>query len=448
MSVAINGSRTLWFHENRLTDPIVLDPDEHIYYEGWTLMSVPYDLAGYPATAEDVIGDDEAPRDIDVGMGFWFGVAHADTNVIDVTGDVVSGDFSMPIEQEWNMLGYPFLEGSDIDDWLIPHEGTDYSMADAADSMYVVPIIHVAAPEFGNWGYWYHFGATDHIEPWYGFWFLALVEDLTLTIPEPGPVPPEIDEEEPAPVTWNDWTARVFATNEDLFASSLEFGVAPDAVDEYDIDRDWPEPLPMPEDAEQNLRAVFIRTNWLDVASEYTADIRAPFEPEQTKTWSFRVYGDGTITMTWPGVDVLLPDGYTAQFEDVFSCTTVDMLAVDEYTFELADAHSFNVHITATGSGAGERDPVALPLTPVTESVYPNPFNPAVTIAYSLPSVAHVTVTVYDVLGREVATLINARRSVGRHQTAWNAAGNPAGVYFIRMQAEGVTAMRKAVLLK
>lgn len=69
---------------------------------------------------------------------------------------------------------------------------------------------------------------------------------------------------------------------------------------------------------------------------------------------------------------------------------------------------------------------------------YPNPFNPTTTIRYELPVASDVKLEVFDVLGRKVATLVNARLSAGQYDVAFNASGLSSGVYFYRCQASGV----------
>ena len=100
--------------------------------------------------------------------------------------------------------------------------------------------------------------------------------------------------------------------------------------------------------------------------------------------------------------------------------------------------------------------------TPVTIEVsqnYPNPFNPSTTILYTLtPSLSQwervsegrvrVTLKVYDVLGREVATLVNEEKPAGRYQVTWDASNVASGVYSYRLTAGNLVATRKLLLLK
>ena len=79
---------------------------------------------------------------------------------------------------------------------------------------------------------------------------------------------------------------------------------------------------------------------------------------------------------------------------------------------------------------------------------YPNPFNPTTTINYQLPTNSFVMLRIYDVLGREVKTLVNERQTAGSHSVKFGATNLPSGVYFYRLSAGSYTSTKKALLLK
>ncbi|MGA9116793.1 MAG: T9SS type A sorting domain-containing protein [Bacteroidota bacterium] len=79
---------------------------------------------------------------------------------------------------------------------------------------------------------------------------------------------------------------------------------------------------------------------------------------------------------------------------------------------------------------------------------YPNPFNPATTITYTLPGDGHVTLTLHDVLGREVRTLLEEEQGAGTHTITLDGRGLATGLYFYRLQSGSFAAVRKMVLLK
>jgi len=79
---------------------------------------------------------------------------------------------------------------------------------------------------------------------------------------------------------------------------------------------------------------------------------------------------------------------------------------------------------------------------------YPNPFNPTTTIRYSIVKTAKVTLKVYDILGREVQTLVNKEQTPGYYSVTFNAANLASGVYFYRISTGAFTATKKLMLLK
>lgn len=81
-------------------------------------------------------------------------------------------------------------------------------------------------------------------------------------------------------------------------------------------------------------------------------------------------------------------------------------------------------------------------------SNYPNPFNPVTTIAYSLPKESMVSLTVYDMLGKQVAALVNGKQPAGEYSVAFDASRLASGIYMYRLQSAGFVQTKKMVLLK
>ncbi|MBN2367163.1 MAG: T9SS type A sorting domain-containing protein, partial [Calditrichaeota bacterium] len=79
---------------------------------------------------------------------------------------------------------------------------------------------------------------------------------------------------------------------------------------------------------------------------------------------------------------------------------------------------------------------------------YPNPFNPVTTIRYDVPKQSQVTVKIYDVMGREVAELVNDPHAAGSYSVIWNANYFASGIYYYRMKAGDFVSVRKLVLMK
>ena len=79
---------------------------------------------------------------------------------------------------------------------------------------------------------------------------------------------------------------------------------------------------------------------------------------------------------------------------------------------------------------------------------YPNPFNPTTAFSYQLSAFSSVTIKVFDVLGREVATLVNQNSPAGRYTVRWDASGMPSGVYVYRLEAGNQVSAKKMILMK
>ena len=79
---------------------------------------------------------------------------------------------------------------------------------------------------------------------------------------------------------------------------------------------------------------------------------------------------------------------------------------------------------------------------------YPNPFNPTTVIRFALPQTEMVTLKVYDLRGKHIATLLNMQMPVGVHKVAFGAQNFASGVYFYRIEAGSWTAQKKMILAR
>jgi hypothetical protein len=79
---------------------------------------------------------------------------------------------------------------------------------------------------------------------------------------------------------------------------------------------------------------------------------------------------------------------------------------------------------------------------------YPNPFNPSTTIRYSLPKSGMVSLKIYDILGKEVKTLLNENKEAGYHQITFDAGNLASGIYFYTLKAGNFVSTKKLTLMK
>jgi len=188
--------------------------------------------------------------------------------------------------------------------------------------------------------------------------------------------------------------------------------------------------------------------------------------PGESGTWSVvEVYGtDGSHSIDWyytpsSGSTTLVQSGGTSYTRQ----------APDE-DFEIAAKVTYNgqqgsddVQVTVSSDGGGgklgvetqsskEKAPLKkgqfVPDQYALHGNRPNPFRDATTIVFDTPETTRVTLTVHNVMGQEVARLVDRRMSAGRHRVAWNPDDLSSGVYVYRIQSNQLTESRQAVLVK
>ncbi len=128
------------------------------------------------------------------------------------------------------------------------------------------------------------------------------------------------------------------------------------------------------------------------------------------------------------------------------SARKIMMLGLQRGTAFGYSLYEFEVHGSAV-SGIATGGP-KVPDRVVLADAFPNPFNPATQIRFSLPDDRMCSLTIYDLLGRRIASLLEGPRNAGEHSVTWNAADTPAGIYFCRLQAGDAQVTRKLVLTK
>jgi len=104
--------------------------------------------------------------------------------------------------------------------------------------------------------------------------------------------------------------------------------------------------------------------------------------------------------------------------------------------------------VTALAAEATPQAAVSAPVEFALKQNYPNPFNPTSRIGFDLPEAAAVMLTVFDLNGREIATLVNGPLTAGAHEVEFNAAGLPSGIYIYRLNAGDFSAARTMLLMK
>jgi hypothetical protein len=174
--------------------------------------------------------------------------------------------------------------------------------------------------------------------------------------------------------------------------------------------------------------------------------------------------GENTIGFVYSGK---MDPSWGVVLVDVQTGVVTDLLSTPEYVFSEAtmsaksagDDQAVGALLQTTsaeqarfrllvGPGALDVATEELPTEVMLSQNYPNPFNPSTTIRFALPVPTEVRLDVFDLLGRQIVTLVNGAMPAGNHQVILNGANLSSGVYVYRIQAGGVVISRKLTLLK
>ncbi len=150
---------------------------------------------------------------------------------------------------------------------------------------------------------------------------------------------------------------------------------------------------------------------------------------DEEAPWPLSPAGNGpTLELVNPDYDNALPESWKASIDfgtpgrinSVFSLTAIDQKAV---TQQIPNVFKLSQN-------------------------YPNPFNPTTLISYQLPAASEVELSVYNLIGQKVATLVSDRQNAGLHQLEWIAAGLASGIYYYQLKAGTFQQVKKMILLK
>ncbi|MBL7075458.1 T9SS type A sorting domain-containing protein, partial [candidate division KSB1 bacterium] len=180
---------------------------------------------------------------------------------------------------------------------------------------------------------------------------------------------------------------------------------------------------------------VFDDLTWSELLDGFTIETNA-------ETGEIKVAGAGSLSDGQEGVFATLQFTVNENFNDNETTVILQRLRWNEEPV-MEDV------ATATLGVLGINDNLAdIPTEFALYQNYPNPFNPITTIKYGLPKGSKVTLKVFDILGREVATLVNEHQAAGYQQVSWDATGHSSGIYFYQIQAGDFQKIRKMILLK
>lgn len=248
------------------------------------------------------------------------------------------------------------------------------------------------------------------------------------------------------------WSIRILAQSRHLHDNSTVAAVSTTASRAWDA-LDRPEPPVIGE----YVSVYFPHPEWKKVFEAYRTDVRP--EPGEVETWTFAVRTNTKkkVSLTFAGIEAI-PDDYAVWLVDPARGVTQDLRVHNRYSLALASAdREERLHLIVGRLDAVESQVEATTSAPqgyVLAPNYPNPFSTTTTIPYRLLEPAQVTLTIYDLLGKRVAVLVEEEaQAAGRHEVLWdgtNLNSDPlaSGIYVYVLRVGQASRSHSMVLIR
>ena len=332
--------------------------------------------------------------------------------------------FAIPLQTGWNMIASPFN--------------------------FAIPLQNVQPQELqtnlydynGSWQ-----SAPDSLRPWEGY-MIKVSSPITLLIrPSESIVTP------PAAITKPNWQIRIGAKCEGASDFDNMIGVAENAAMEWD-DYERFEPPPIGE----FVMLAFPHRDWPQKAEVYTTDFQPPVSTGQI--WNFTVdtnISGQPVTLRFDNLDSA-PAEFEMRLMDMSLKLTQDLRRETQYVYRSTrdgGKKTFRLLIGKSSFIAEHtKDVAAIPATYELAQNFPNPFNPATVIKFGLPKKSKVSLKIYNLMGKEIAALLDEReKEAGYHVAVWDGYDRhrhpaPSGLYFYRLQIGQNILTKKMTLIK
>lgn len=233
-----------------------------------------------------------------------------------------------------------------------------------------------------------------------------------------------------------------------LFVDPIEsrtiyFGIDPSASDTLDFSLGEANLPPFPPAPTLEVRFNMPLNSFSGEKSSYR-DFRngtIPFTGQKEHRIQFQSHGSLKMYCT-------LPPQITIHVEDLFGGVLVNKDLTGDDSLSILDALNQLKLIINYTNATDVDDESTNPSNFSLSQNFPNPFNPSTTINFSLIETQYVSLKVFDILGREVATLINGEVSSGNHSVDFSAAGFTSGIYFYQLKAGDQSLTKSMILMK
>jgi len=362
--------------------------------------------------------------------GYWLGAAQNAT--VDVKGTPVDSNFTVSLSQGWELISNPLVLDVNVDSLTFTKNDTTKTHAEAVTAGWVNSIY-----SYSSSGY----ASATTFSPWSGYWMAVLETGVEMTYPihrNGGSRSSRSIE--------NEWMISFDAQVDGGNDGITRIGYAETATDGFDTEHDAVKPPNPPGPEYVSLFIAHPEWNY-PLGDKFAKDIRAAVPANGYQEWQLTMESsESDAQLSWTLVNI--PDDYEVGYSINGGQYFDNMQDVSTITI------SANTEITVrVGSQVLGIDDEPIPTVFALHQNYPNPFNPVTTLRYDLPENGIVTIIIYDMLGRQVKTLINQTQDAGFKSVVWNATndyGKPvsAGIYLYQIQAGENISTKKMVLLK
>ena len=362
---------------------------------------------------------------IELGKAYWFRHKYNKPVIFDEDSSIAIPlfDYSISLSKGWNLIGSPF----------------SFPVTFEKDS--IVGEIYTYG-DFENEGW---SDSQTEIHPWNGY-VVYTPEESEITLV------PFIEHESASRglSKIEGWLLSLYIEDETFFNYTSKIGIykkAKDGLDSYDS--------PSLPNINQNIDLVMDLNG--DNLFNYSKDIRS--EENFNGIWNLRING-GTKNrpILLNGIlDGIIPEELIIALVDIQTREVLYDFIINGLEINKESATPYDIKLVA-----GDQEYVIMTVQEILNNIpiefslgqnYPNPFNPITKINYTLPKHAKVNVSIYNVLGQKVITLLDKKQEYGYHTLTWNGTNSfgkqmATGVYFAKMSAGKFTQTKKMLLLK
>ncbi|TDI93487.1 MAG: T9SS type A sorting domain-containing protein [Caldithrix sp.] len=369
------------------------------------------------------------------GKGYWFLVSEP-VRVIDTgagTSNITSEEYAIALGPGWNLIGNPFNFPIPVANILLQSRVADLRTFTGSWNNTVTDPVPRILP-FEGYTVFSEISTTLLINP-----------DLSVSTSSLAKAAESISENEIL------WSIEIHAQSQQARDVDNVAGVVLSAAENWD-QRDLPEPPPIGE----YVSIYFPHPEWGKLSKRFCTDFRPEFS--QGNTWEFEVKSNirDRVQLTFAGLETV-PSEFEIWLVDETLNLTQNLRDNTRYAVAGSEEHPKSLKLLVGKTefiGENLASVQTIPSDYELSQNFPNPFNPATTIRYGLPRDEMVTLKIYNLLGKEVATLLNNERKLaGNYAAIWDGRNNQgqvvaSGIYIYQLQAGEFSAIKKMVYVR